>query len=82
MLSKDESEKAKLKYLLSKEGAGELKELRNKYYCTYADLFKMFPSAFPPLNYLIEYMPKIKQRLYSIASSNEHIGDKIELCII
>jgi len=34
------------------------------------------------MEYLIEYMPKIKTRLYSIASCNEFSGDKIELCII
>jgi sulfite reductase alpha subunit-like flavoprotein len=36
---------------------------------TYADLLIRFPSALPSLEYLIEYIPAIKPRLYSIASS-------------
>jgi len=34
------------------------------------------------MDYLVEYIPRIKPRLYSIASSNNFVGDKIELCII
>jgi sulfite reductase alpha subunit-like flavoprotein len=36
---------------------------------TYADLLLRYPSAIPELEYLIEYVPVIKPRLYSIASS-------------
>lgn len=35
---------------------------------TFADLIQTFPSALPQLDYLIEYIPQIKSRLYSIAS--------------
>ena len=48
----------------------------------YADLLIRYPSAPPTLEYLLEFIPKIKPRLYSIASSNAYCGNKIQLCIV
>jgi sulfite reductase (NADPH) flavoprotein alpha-component len=64
----DETEKAELKNLLSKEGKPELKNFVDET-ATFADLLIAFPSALPSLDYLIEYIPQIKPRLYSIASA-------------
>jgi len=37
---------------------------------TCADLLEKFPSAIPSIDYMVEYLPMIKPRLYSIASAN------------
>jgi sulfite reductase alpha subunit-like flavoprotein len=47
----DEAEKAKIKHLLTKEGKEEYLTLI-KETVTYADLFEMFPSTVPSLDYL------------------------------
>lgn len=51
-----------------------MKELINET-TTYADLLKMFPSAVPSLEYMIQTIAPIKPRLYSIASHPDHVGD-------
>lgn len=45
------------------------------------DLLETFPSARPPLQALIDSLPRLKPRLYSIASSQLAVGEKVELCI-
>jgi len=72
----DEKEKAELKHLLTKEGKPELKNFVDET-ATFADLLATFPSAIPQLDYLIEFIPQIKPRLYSIASSQRMHGEKI-----
>jgi len=42
----------------------------------------MFPSTIPSLNYLAQYIPPIKPRLYSIASHPDYVGECIQLCIV
>jgi sulfite reductase alpha subunit-like flavoprotein len=42
---------------------------------TYADLFKKWPSTLPSLDYLVQYIPPIKPRLYSIASHPDFVGE-------
>lgn len=49
---------------------------------THADLLLRYPSALPSLEYLLEAIPAIKPRLYSIASSMSEVGNSVELCII
>jgi pyruvate dehydrogenase (NADP+) len=49
----------------------------------YADILTQFPSARPPLEYLISMIPCTKPRLYSIASSPRFVGQEfIELAIV
>merc|ERR1711939_716237 len=43
---------------------------------------QMFPSAEMPLEYMIDFVPAIKPRLYSIASAPEMYPDHIHLCIV
>ena len=81
ILATDEEEKAVLKNLISKEGKDELRELIDDT-VTYADLMKMFPSAQVPLDYLLEFVPSIKPRLYSIASDAMMHPNHIELCVV
>lgn len=42
----------------------------------------MFPSTIPDLDYLAQYIPPVKPRLYSIASHPDFVGDQIQLCIV
>ena len=78
---KDEGEKAEIEFLLSKEGKPKLQELQ-KETATFADLMKMFPSSKLSLEYLVDHVPRIKPRLYSIASSTEMHPDQVHLCIV
>ena len=79
--AQDPEEKARIEHLLSKEGKEDLKELQ-KETPTYADLLKMFPSTKMSMEYLIDHIPRIRPRLYSIASSSEMHGDSLHLCIV
>lgn len=42
----------------------------------------MFPNAKVPVEYLIDFVPTIKPRLYSIGSSQDMRGDQLHLCIV
>ena len=79
--AKDEKEKTDIEFLLSKEGKESMKELL-KETPTYADLMRKFPSSKLSLEYLIDHVPRIKPRLYSIASSLEMHPDQVHLCIV
>lgn len=45
------------------------------------DLLEAFPSARPPLPDLLASLPRLKPRLYSIASSPRAVPGRVELCI-
>ena len=79
--AKDENEKKEIEYLLTKEGRDKLKELTTET-ATYADLMKMYPSTKLDLEYLVDHVPRIKPRLYSIASASEMHGDMLHLCVV
>ena len=81
MAATDEKEKAEIEFLLSKDGKEKMKEYL-KETITYADLMKLYPSAKLNLEYLVDHVPRIKPRLYSIASASEMHGDKLHLCIV
>jgi len=78
----DEAEKAQLQHICSREGKGEYNACMEESY-TYAELLQKFPSARPSVGQLLDYIPDIKPRLYSIASSSRLRGeDTCHLCII
>lgn len=79
--AQDEGEKKRIEHLLSKEGKDDLKELA-KETMTHADLLKMFPSTKLSLEYLLDHIPRIRPRLYSIASASEMHGEALHLCIV
>lgn len=79
--ARDEKEQKELEYILSKEGKDKFKELMNET-VTYADLLKLYPSSKLDLEYVLDHVPRIKPRLYSIASSSEMHPDKLHLCIV
>eukprot|EP01065_Artemidia_motanka_P047259 TRINITY_DN7361_c0_g1_i1.p1 TRINITY_DN7361_c0_g1~~TRINITY_DN7361_c0_g1_i1.p1 ORF type:complete len:2051 (+),score=805.57 TRINITY_DN7361_c0_g1_i1:77-6229(+) len=81
MVTEDEEEKAKLENLLTKEGRPQLLDLI-KETTTHADIMRMFPGAKPPIEHLVDFLPPIKQRLYSIASAPARDGDRLHMCIV
>jgi sulfite reductase (NADPH) flavoprotein alpha-component len=50
--------------------------------CTFADLLGEFTSARPSVGELIQLVPRIKARLYSIASSSKANPNKVELLVV
>lgn len=49
---------------------------------TYADLLRQFPSARPSIDELVKEIEAIKPRHYSIASSQNFVGDSVHLLIV
>lgn len=78
----DPKEKEELEHLCSKEGKPDYQAYAGESY-TYAELLAKFSSASPSVGTLLDYIPDIKPRLYSIASSSRMRGnDDCHLCII
>jgi hypothetical protein len=78
----DPAEKEELERLTTKEGKADYLACGEESY-TYAELLAKYPSATPSVGNLIDYVPDIKPRLYSIASSSRLRGDdECHLCII
>ena len=75
-MATDPGEKELLQNLLTKEGKPELRALVDDTTTT-AEMLQMFPSAKVPLPYLLDFVPVIKPRLYSIASASEMHPDHI-----
>ena len=51
-------------------------------YAHHADVLKRFKSARPPIEHLINMVPVLKPRAYSIASSPSMHADMIQLCVV
>jgi homodimeric pyruvate:ferredoxin (flavodoxin) oxidoreductase len=79
----DADEKAELELMCSKDGKPLLKANNEESY-SYAELLAKYPHAVPSIGHLIDYLPDVKPRLYSIASSPRMRGEDQEchLCII
>ena len=82
MAASDEAEKKEIEFLLTKEGKEDLRKISQVEMATYADLMKKWPSTKLNLEYLLDYVPRIKPRLYSIASSADMHPDELHLCIV
>jgi NADH-quinone oxidoreductase subunit G len=70
----------RLHFIASPEGAAELAEYM-KNGPSYEDVLRDFPSAHPTLDFLVDMLPLIKPRLYSVASSPKAVGTKCQLVI-
>mmetsp|Transcript_3531 Transcript_3531/g.8271 ORF Transcript_3531/g.8271 Transcript_3531/m.8271 type:complete len:1929 (-) Transcript_3531:295-6081(-) len=83
LFATDEKEKQQLEFMTSEEPEGKAvyREMMNDM-VNHADVLEKFPSARPPLEQLMQMIPVIKPRSYSIASSPLMHPDKIELCIV
>jgi len=82
-LAKYATKKAEKDRLLkhAAEGSEEYKKLVGLS-VTFFEVFQMFPSAKPPLEQLLNLLPVMKPRLYSIANSSFYDPDCIELTIV
>ncbi|XP_065882526.1 methionine synthase reductase-like isoform X2 [Dysidea avara] len=65
----NEKEKRRLEELCSKQGASEYTHLFIEYHLDLLDVLNAFPSCAPPLPRLIEFLPRLQPRYYSVASS-------------
>lgn len=82
LCAEDPADKAELERLCSKEGKKDYQACASESY-TFVELMEKFPSAKPSIGHLLDYVPDIKPRLYSIASSSRLRGnDDCHLCII
>jgi len=79
--AKDTKEKEKLLFIISPEGQEQFK-LRVKETTTYEDLLREFPSAKPTIEELLELIPPLKPRHYSIASSMKMHPDSVHLLVV
>ena len=77
----DPKERELLESLMTTEGAPMLQSFISET-ATYADILRRFPSAKPSLPFLVEMIPTMKPRFYSIASSPLMSPKAIELCIV
>jgi len=79
----DEKEKAHLKLMTTRSPEG--KESYSKFIAetpNFADILRLFPSCKPSLAHLVELVPVIKPRFYSIASSQHWKPRELELSIV
>ncbi|NWU17763.1 MTRR reductase, partial [Cephalopterus ornatus] len=76
----DAGEKRRLQELCSRQGASDyMRFIRESNVC-FLDLLHAFPSCKPSLNLLIEHLPKLQARSYSVSSSNLYQPGK--LCFV
>eukprot|EP00927_Polykrikos_kofoidii_P046141 TRINITY_DN40337_c0_g1_i1.p1 TRINITY_DN40337_c0_g1~~TRINITY_DN40337_c0_g1_i1.p1 ORF type:complete len:1902 (+),score=402.20 TRINITY_DN40337_c0_g1_i1:435-5708(+) len=83
LFAKDDEERATLESIVSgtPKGVALYRDLVHEY-AHHADVLRHFPSARPPLEHLLNMMPLLKPRSYSIASSNLMYPDMIQLCVV
>uniref|UniRef100_A0A0K8RT07 Methionine synthase reductase n=1 Tax=Crotalus horridus TaxID=35024 RepID=A0A0K8RT07_CROHD len=63
------SEKRRLQELCSKQGSSDYNSFIRDSRVSLLDLLQVFPTCKPPLSLLIEHLPKLQARPYSVASS-------------
>eukprot|EP00112_Aurelia_sp_Birch-Aquarium-sp1_P014105 Seg3019.3 transcript_id=Seg3019.3/GoldUCD/mRNA.D3Y31 product="Methionine synthase reductase" protein_id=Seg3019.3/GoldUCD/D3Y31 len=71
----DSEEKRRLQELCSGQGAKEYSKFIREPYTGVMDVLKAFPSCQPPVERLIELLPRLQPRAYSVSSSplqNKH----------
>ncbi|XP_010181410.1 PREDICTED: methionine synthase reductase, partial [Mesitornis unicolor] len=73
----DVGEKRRLQELCSRQGASEYTRFVRDANVCLLDLLHAFPSCKPSLNLLIEHLPKLQARSYSVSSSNLYQPGKL-----
>ncbi|KAM9304410.1 methionine synthase reductase [Morus bassanus] len=76
----DAGEKRRLQELCSRQGASDYTRFVRESNVCLLDLLHAFPSCKPSLNLLIEHLPKLQARSYSVSSSNLYQPGK--LCFV
>lgn len=78
----EKAEKDSLHFIASAEGSSTFKKWSEADTVTYADVLKAFPSARLSLPQLLDKVELIKPRHYSIASSQNFVGDSVHLLVV
>lgn len=78
----NKNEERALRFIACPDGHSTFKKLSEMDTVTYADLLRQFPSARPPVEDLVREIEEIKPRHYSIASSQNFVGDSVHLLIV
>ncbi|NWU46452.1 MTRR reductase, partial [Dromas ardeola] len=73
----DAGEKRRLQELCSRQGASDYTRFIRESNVCLLDLLHAFPSCKPSLNLLIEHLPKLQARSYSVSSSNLYQPGKL-----
>ncbi|NXN49470.1 MTRR reductase, partial [Rynchops niger] len=73
----DAVEKRRLQELCSRQGASDYTRFIREFNVCLLDLLHAFPSCKPSLNLLIEHLPKLQARSYSVSSSNLYQPGKL-----
>eukprot|EP00930_Biecheleria_cincta_P027746 TRINITY_DN19429_c0_g2_i1.p1 TRINITY_DN19429_c0_g2~~TRINITY_DN19429_c0_g2_i1.p1 ORF type:complete len:1904 (+),score=358.79 TRINITY_DN19429_c0_g2_i1:352-5712(+) len=83
LFATDESERKELQGIAenSSEGQALYRDLVQDF-ANHSDVLKRFKSARPPLEHLLNMVPSLKPRSYSIASSPSMHPDQIQLCVV
>lgn len=78
----DKREERALRFIACPDGHATFKKMSETDTVTYADLLRQFPSARPTVDDLVREIEEIKPRHYSIASSQNFVGDSVHLLIV
>eukprot|EP00727_Mastigamoeba_balamuthi_P013156 m51a1_g8463 Iron Only hydrogenase - Cytochrome p450 reductase like reductase- fusion protein (1037) ;mRNA; f:434290-437721 len=76
----DPAQRARLARLGSAAGAQELEDYLDDN-PSYEDVLREFASAHPPLDRLVDMIPAVAPRLYSVASSPRAVGTRCQLLV-
>ncbi|GAA5925701.1 sulfite reductase subunit alpha [Sporobolomyces koalae] len=78
----DKNEERALRFIACPDGNSTFKKMSEMDTVTYADILRQFPSAKPTLEDLVREIEEIHPRHYSIASSQNFVGDSVHLLIV
>lgn len=78
----DEADQKVLKKLVAPAGGAQLKSFQEDFCYNYVDAFEMFSSARPTADKLLELIPPLKRREYSIASSQKMHPNEVHLLVV
>ncbi|KAJ3695153.1 hypothetical protein LUZ60_000530 [Juncus effusus] len=76
-----EHEKEKLQYFASPEGRDDLYQYNQKEHRTVLEVLEDFPSIQIPLDWLVQLVPPLKKRAFSISSSPVAHPDQVHLTV-
>ncbi|XP_062519826.1 methionine synthase reductase-like isoform X2 [Corticium candelabrum] len=74
----DPQEKNRLLQLCSRQGSAEYASLIREKMMSFIDILDAFPSTMPSLNVVLEGLPRLQPRSYSVTSSPLALEDKVK----
>ncbi|GAA5856856.1 hypothetical protein JCM5353_002533, partial [Sporobolomyces roseus] len=78
----NKNEERALRFIACPDGNATFKKMSEMDTVTYADILRQFPSAKPTIEDLVREIEEIHPRHYSIASSQNFVGDSVHLLIV